>query len=184
MSDSGLDIWSSDGATLLFSLDIANFDINEQKSVEMIDIPGNIWNTAFDAVSITTTWTFHGTFTATDATWNTSTFAGRPLDFIHYLRSVLKSVYPIDSGGNYGGSFAGTDSDQTRACFILKINTFLGGTKYSYDINIFYTRPDGDATKTVRYVYQSGDLHYKGGEVLTVGYDLTFKEISDIIRLG
>lgn len=184
MSNAGLDIYTSDGATLLFSLDIGNFKVSEQKAVEMIEIPGNIWNTAFDSISVSITWTFSGVFYATDATWDSTAFTGRPLDFIHYLRSVLKSVYPVDGGGGYGGAFYGTDTNQIRALFILKINTFLSGVKYSYDVNTSYTRPDGDVSKTVRFIYQSGDFDLKAGEVATVSYNLTFKEISDVVRLG
>lgn len=184
MSNSGLEIWTSDGATLLFTLDISTFKVSEQKSVDVMEIPGNIWNTAFDAVSVNIVWTFSGVFYASDATWDATNFTGRPLDFIHYLRSVLKSVHATDDGTGYGGSYISSPTD-AYASFALVINTFMNGVKYSYNVNTAYTRPDGDATKYVRFIYQSGDIDFKAGEIFTVAYDLTFKETdNNIIRLA
>ena len=166
----GLQIYSADGATLLFELDPSDVVIDDQKSVEPMEIPGQMWNTYFDSVSVVAKWTFTGTFVATNDDWDTAnTKKGRPFDFMQRLRAAMKSVDV--STGNYLGSPPKYDT------FVLVCNMNFPTIK-SWNLSSAYS------ANPVQFVFQNMNLKIVGGEPGKVDYTINFLEVLEIVRLG
>jgi len=155
-------------ASPVFYLDAADVEIDNGASVENFEIPGMPWNTWFNNNNITRRWSISGKFKATDATWDSATSTGRPLDFEFYLSCFLNGV-DVTTGALLSSSAYG---------FAITINMVFNGTAYSRSTNTNFS------TQKVRLLLEKSPIKFKGGEPGIVEYSMSFVEVEDIVNMG
>jgi hypothetical protein len=159
----------SGSADALFRLDPERISISDQKSVESLDIPSLIWNDSFDSSYITARWSISGKFFGVDADWDNINFTGRPEDFIHNLRSLLKGINPVT--GNYP-FLSGSNTDALRMKIIK-----------SYELEQYFDTITEYSSNVYYVVATDMNFTMNGGVPLMCEYSITLVEVSDIIRL-
>ena len=155
----------------IFTLDPSKVTIEDQKSIESLDIPGQIWNEHFDSSIVSAKWTISGKFKATDSDWDDENFEGRPFEFMHKLRSVLKSIN--SSTGDYV---------DTQEEFCLRMNYVLASGTYTVNLadeSAAYSY----SSQKIYFIPNNSSLTYRAGSPLIVDYTLVFIEVSDVMRL-
>ncbi len=118
----GLEIYNRNGtastANRVFILYPSKITWSQSKtSVERMEIPGNIWNMAFDTSNQERKISVEGTFRSTsNIAWNPITYAGMIVDFKTRLGAVAAGINPITGA-----------SDPNLEFLFLKINYDDGG---------------------------------------------------------
>lgn len=183
-SQPGVEIWTADKTIRLFILGgVETFSYSDEKNPESLDVPGIIWNSYFDSIIVNSRLTITGKAKCADQTWDSVNSLGRSFDFIHQLRSVLKTIGPT----------TGTDTGENYSCFRILCNITLASGTYYYEPTSgagYYTAPDGKTGAFVFYAFLNGEYKIIAGSPLLVEYTLTFLEIAGatasdaLIRLG
>jgi len=163
-----LDTAGAINASYVFYLDAADVDIDNAASTENFEIPGMPWNTWFNNNNITRRWSISGKFQATDATWNSATSRGRPLDFEKNLSCFLNGV----------DSTTGALLAVSAFGFAITLNQKFGTTNYTSVSNGNFSG------QVVRLLFEKCNIKLSGGSPGVVDYTLSFVECEDIVNMG
>jgi hypothetical protein len=153
----------------LFKLDVSEIGGDDAKSNEPMEIPGTPWNIWFDNENVQAKLTFTGKFISTDSDWNSTTFSGRPFDFIRQLRSILHGLDAAagtvkPDGTKYNG-------------FKIVLHQVYNGVEKTYDLYAQYTTP-------IIYLFDKFTWKVEGGVVSAVSYTISFVEAGSVINFG
>jgi hypothetical protein len=157
-------------ATPLFKLFNVTIKYDLTRSVSANQrLPGAEYSKGYDAQSMAGGITIEGEFVPVDATWNGTTFIGRPFDFIHYLKCFANGIDPT-TGVRLTSS--------TYNCFSILIRQTYEGTPRAYAPGIFGT--------TIKNYYAIGKTSFilDGGMNRTVKFSIPLTEVSDMVNLG
>lgn len=158
-------------ASPVFYLDAADVQIDNAQSIENFEIPGLPWNTWFDNNNITRKWSISGKFYATDATWDSATSRGRPLDFEKNLSCFLNGV----------NSTSGALLTTRQYGFAITLNQTFSGTNYTTVTSTYFS---GTGHQVVRLLLERFNIKLAGGSPGIVDYTLSFVEVEEIVNMG
>ena len=158
-------------ASPVFYLDAADVDIDNSQSLENFEIPGMPWNTWFDNNNITRRWSISGKFKATNATWDSATSQGRPLDFEKNLSCFLNGVDSTTGAMLAARSYG----------FAITLNQTFNATNYSATTSTYFS---GTGHQVVRLLLEKHNIKLTGGSPGVVDYNLSFVEVEDVINMG
>jgi hypothetical protein len=156
--------------TPVFKLKITPFSYDLSRSIKTDQkVPGKSYSKGNDPQTIAGLITVSGEFVPTDDTWNASTFEGRPLDFIHYLKCLSMGLDPTT--GN-------TQASSNYNCFHILLKQEFNGTLRLLAPGIFGT--------TAKCYYMLGKVKFDmdGSPARIVKWSIPLVEVSDAVNLG